>query len=505
MMKRVFTLLTFFMITIPQLHATHVAGGTIWYEYIGDSTQTPHHYMIHLELLRRNETGSAGLGASVNIDITSTCFGSKRVTLNRVSPTRPSGDGGQKPNDKFGCDLLGQNSPSRINHSIHHYKSDVILSGGCSDFKFSFELCCLNGNISNLQNASSQNFYIESLLDNTLAPNSSARFMSSEVNNYCVGQPVTSFHFAADSNSDSLYYSLANPLDEANTPITYASGYSATNPISDTNGVYFDSLSGTMKFTPSQIEYAIVKVRVEEYRWDTLFNTYLKSGEVSRQLPYIIGGMCDSTQLNYAFSKDSLDINANISPKCWDSIIKIKMNKAFMKEGISKDGSGFTVYSHPAQAYLTIDSAGTNAPPSSLAASEIWLYLNQPLNYDGQFTVHLKADSLLNVCGIPMSANDSVSFIAEKCKSEISLNEVPKEPLKVFPSPANDYIHIELSGTSLNGWYGHIIDAKGKAVLQLEPFTGNRPVFIGELAKGIYILNLSHPTEGRIQTRFIKK
>ena len=69
----------FFLLGTQEAKASHTAGGSITYEYIGDSTGVPYQYCITLVLYRREQ--GIGLGNTQPVDISSSCFGTQTITL----------------------------------------------------------------------------------------------------------------------------------------------------------------------------------------------------------------------------------------------------------------------------------------------------------------------------------------------------------------------------------------------------------------------------------------
>ncbi|WP_417601557.1 T9SS type A sorting domain-containing protein [Owenweeksia hongkongensis] len=511
-------LLTIFILSLfgTQASASHAAGGSIWYEYIGDSTGIPFHYKVNLELLRRNESGSASLGATLQLNLNSSCYSSQTISVQRVAPPShlDAGDGGFLPEPKSNCSNADITDPNWINISIHRYQAYVLLPGKCSDFVFSYSLCCLNNNITNLQNPASNNIYLDSRLNNTIGPNTSPKFEISPVLSYCLNQPASSYHSAVEPDGDSLFYTLAHPWTAANTPIAFDSAYSRTQPISTLNGVYFDSIYGVMSFIPNTIENDVVKIKVHEYRMDTAFQARIFVGVTSRQVQYQIVSTCDTAKFSWSFSKDSIGIDASIDPNCYDSIVKFKTGFAFLKSSLAADGSDFTLMDVDAgNVLIPVVGATTNDKSSSLFADEVWLQLNQPIYHDGKFTITSKVGSdtntILNICGTAIPANDSVSFNVSNCQSNFTINEHKASSIKLYPSPASDYIMIELPlGETLNHWNYTIFNIHGQQVLN-NRFEKNKSrgqkVNINSLDAGLYTIKLSSSSGEVRVSKFLKK
>lgn len=515
-MKQVLLVLSILLTSSVKTSATHAAGGSIWYEYIGDSTGIPHHYIVNLELLRRNETSSAYLGPMLSINISSTCFGSQTLNVTRIVPPAGynAGDGGFLPEPKKNCSNANLSDPNWINISIHRYKASIVLPGKCHDYLFVYSLCCLNSNITNLQNPSSNSIYLDARLNNALGPNTSPRFEVSPVLSYCLNKTATTYHSAVEPDGDSLFYALAHPWTAANTPIAFDSAYSRTQPISTLNGVYFDSIYGVMSFIPTNIENDVVKIKVREYRIDTATLARVFVGVTSRQVQYQIVSTCDTATFNWSFSKDSIGIDASINPTCHDSIVKFKTDFAFLKSSLAADGSDFTLIDVDAgNVPIPVVSATTNDKSSSLFANEVWLHLSQPIYHDGKFTITSKVGSdtntILNICGTAIPSNDTVSFIVTDCQSNFAVREHNNSVLKLYPSPADDYLMVELPlGETLSEWSYTIFSLQGQKVLNGKferNMKGGQIIKLETLPKGLYTLRVSSNNKTGFSAKFVKK
>ena len=48
--------------------------------------------------------------------------------------------------------------------------------------------------------------------------------------------------------------------------------------------VQLDSSTGVISFTPSNVEIDVVAIKAEEYRYDSIIGTWIKIGEVKRDM-----------------------------------------------------------------------------------------------------------------------------------------------------------------------------------------------------------------------------
>ncbi|MEP7170908.1 MAG: PKD domain-containing protein, partial [Bacteroidota bacterium] len=147
------------------------------------------------------------------------------------------------------------------------YEGVVTLPAQCTDWEFSYDLCCRNAAITTVSGPSSEDIYVHSFLNNTITPcNNSPTFTNKPVPFVCLGQEFCFNHGAYDVDGDSLAYSLITPLGASGVPITYLNPYSATQPLNSVPTMTFDPLSGDFCATPQSIQVTVMAVMVKEYR-----------------------------------------------------------------------------------------------------------------------------------------------------------------------------------------------------------------------------------------------
>ncbi len=163
------------------------------------------------------------------------------------------------------------------------YTGTYTLPANCTDWVFSYSVCCRNGAITNSDNPQNYDLYVEATLNNVVAPcNSSPYFTTPPVPYICAGQLYNYNHGAVDIDGDTLIYTLIDPLDGPGASVPYLGGFSAGYPISTTppNNVIFDNQSGQMTLTPSGPQIGIVTVLIQEYRNGVLIGTTMRDMQV---------------------------------------------------------------------------------------------------------------------------------------------------------------------------------------------------------------------------------
>jgi gliding motility-associated-like protein len=257
-----------------EAQATHAMGGELTYECIG-----PNLYRVRLNFYRdcngvaapSNCTNgrqfrmrSTQCGATIN-----PCFGLEGVEI--VTPICLSAvDRCNSSQGQFGIQRF-------------RYSTVVDLSqwAGCgTDWIIDWDLCCRNNAITSLNNPGSRNLYLTATLNNTLQPcNNSPRYLNDPTPFACVGQSVSYNHGFNDVDGDSLSFELAPALGSNGSLIPYNPGYSFLQPIVTTGGanaVQINPVTGTITFVPSIQQFAVVTVRVREWRGGVQIGSYLR-------------------------------------------------------------------------------------------------------------------------------------------------------------------------------------------------------------------------------------
>ncbi|TVR78529.1 MAG: hypothetical protein EA412_08830 [Chitinophagaceae bacterium] len=308
-MKRIYIYiagLLFFVLILSnsQLKASHAVGGDITYICLGNNQ-----YEITLNLYR----DCAGIGApnTVNLTVSSqSCNQSfstgamSKVSFQEISPLCPQ----QMPQSR--CN--GGNLPGIEQHI---YKGIVTLPQNCTDWKFSYRLCCRNSAITNLVSPGSQRFYIEAMVNNTNNYcNNSPYFTSLPVPYICASQVYNYNHGAIDVDGDQLVYSMITPLDNQNVNIPYVGGYNINMPMAVTGPFNFSTTTGQMNFNPSMTQNAVVTVKVEEFRNGVLV------GYTMRDIQVIVIN-CSNTNPEASGINGGGSFTTNVcagSPLCFD-------------------------------------------------------------------------------------------------------------------------------------------------------------------------------------------
>ncbi len=435
-----------FLLNPTETQASHLAGGSITYEYVGDSTGVPYQYCITLVLYRREQ--GVNPGNTQTISISSSCYGSSNLNL----PFAPGVVQGQTPRGDTNC--IDQSDPGYAQGKIEEYiySNCTVLPGKCADYIFSWRSCCRNANITNLQNPGSSYIYLDSRLNNTLGPNTSPEFLNPGAKFFCVGQAFTWSQAASEPDQDSLYYTLAQPWDNLNVPIPWAAGFSTQQPMTTANGFNLNPYSGVFTFTPTQPEVDVIKIVVKEYRFDTVSQLDLLIGTAIREMQIPVLASCnpiattgisitqgntvgnvtsgtiilDGDSLLNIFKVDSMaDFSGGFAAidymgyDCFDTLLTLKVNGNLKCSSISPDGSDFRLIG-PDGVSRPIVGVINNCK-QTLLTDEVSLVLHKPLDVNGNYLLQIKkgndGNTIENECGFGVKEFFSALVQVDNCPS----------------------------------------------------------------------------------------
>ena len=184
----------------------------------------------------------------------------------------------------------------------YRYEGVVTLPQKCTDWVFYFRLCNRSNSIQTLVDPSENCLYIEARLNNLLAPNnSSPKILNDPISYFCKGQPANFNPGVSDINGDRLKFKLVAPRTNSIVPnvldqniMPFKPGYSPRNPMPTLNGFSFDSLTGQIDFTPSQVINGVTAVQISEFRngkliGSILYDIPLIARDCENRLPTISG------------------------------------------------------------------------------------------------------------------------------------------------------------------------------------------------------------------------
>ncbi|MCW3084782.1 MAG: hypothetical protein JWP12_2148 [Bacteroidetes bacterium] len=316
---KVFFWISFILMFIQsqnEAFASHAQSADITYQCLGGNQ-----YRINLSFYR----DCAGVAApnTVTINISSaSCGPNFDLTLNQIPGTGTD----VSPI----CSSLTSVCAGGVYPGVQEYKYTGVttLPMACSDWHFSFSICCRNTSIGTILNPSSENMYIEAFLNNLDFPcNSSPTFSNPPIPFVCIGQPYCFNNGSSDIDGDSLSYTLITPETSATSTVSYIAPYSATQPLLSSPAVAFNPLTGDMCMTPTQLEVTVFTVLVKEWRQEVLVGSVMRDIQLrtmtcTNNNPYVNGinnsgqyslTACAGVPINFNIPTYDLDSTQNVT------------------------------------------------------------------------------------------------------------------------------------------------------------------------------------------------
>jgi gliding motility-associated-like protein len=245
-------------------NASHIAAGDISYTYTG----SPNTFLVKLRLYRDC--------AGITMDPTETiCYTSASCNINQTLTVNLLPGSGQEIPPTPCVPASGPTTCSGgTGYGVQEYiyQAVLVMPAQCLDWKFQWEVCCRNNNVTNLANASGLGMYLEATMNNLDYPtNSSPYFNSIPVTQFCVNNQFYFDQGAIDPDNDSLQFSLIGAQDASGscpmtpTTLTYNAPLSGSNPVASVNGTTINVNTGVISFLPNTIQTPVIAIRCYEY------------------------------------------------------------------------------------------------------------------------------------------------------------------------------------------------------------------------------------------------
>ncbi len=286
-MKRILPIFLICCFSADALHARHIAGGEIFYEYLGPgSTAGTSTYKVTLRLFRDCYSTGAQLDPTINMSV-----------YDKLTFLPISGSPFNVNLDHIEQIEIDENIPCIINpppvcYQIGFYYLTITVPNNQLGYWISFQRCCRVDFISNLGNATGIGAtYLGSIPgSSTLGSghNSSPQFLVNDTALVCQNKNFTLDFGATDPDGDTLTYSFCEAYDGGtegapvvtNPPpppyniVPYGNGYSAFSPLG--SGVSIDPNTGIISgVAPASGSY-VIAVCITEHRNGIAINTHRK-------------------------------------------------------------------------------------------------------------------------------------------------------------------------------------------------------------------------------------
>ena len=305
--------------------------------------------------------------------------------------------------------------------------------------------------------------YIEAYLNSNFGPNSSPRFTSAPVKQFCVKQqndpPFPLVQTAIEVDGDSVFYALAQPQGAGGNPIPWANGYSTPEPISSWITPTIDQKTATFFFTPNNPEVDVLKIVVNEYRLDPSNGIWVFVGNTARDLQIPVLTNCNSTaelgpsintslpgfsigsylsdSLKSAFGITEISNDSILDPAtglfhlqvpqieydCFNAVVTLKFNDSplIYTPSISEAKDEFRIIGSDGVSRPIVDISFLPNPGSVVQTNEIYLNLYKPLDANGTYLLQIKRGSdgntLQDECGFQLPPNQIMLINVTNCPS----------------------------------------------------------------------------------------
>lgn len=249
--------------------ATHLMGGELTYKFLdaaGPAGQ-PWRYQVTVRLYCSKELGSSSPDGPPSVPLKIYSKASTQNLLVAVNVLRDSFTE-ITPATPPGCLALAP----RVTLAL--YDTIFSLPAVNEGFVTQFFSASRNAGVANIVAPSGTGMVFSTDLAPGTLPNSSPEFTSDAVLAVCVGQVLPALTNAYDAEGDRLSYSLAAPAGNldissripAAGPVTYAAGYSATQPFGSGGQATIDAGTGLSTYFSTRQGFFVLAVEVKEYR-----------------------------------------------------------------------------------------------------------------------------------------------------------------------------------------------------------------------------------------------
>ena len=269
-----------------QGQATHIVGGEITYECLGND-----HYKINLVIFRDCDTGEAPFDNPASLGIfnrDNNLIREETMPLSNIDDT---------------LELVLDDPCLAIppNVCIHTttYSKVIHLQSIPGGYQLAYQRCCRNEDIVNivepLETGATYSVWISEEALNVC--NSSPQFKEWPPVYICSDYPISFDHSAIDAEGDSIVYALFTPLDGASpllpmpqppssppyNSVVWEAPFSLSNVMGGSNPLRIDPQTGLLTGTPTLLGTYVVGVFAREYRNGTLLS------EIRRDFQYVVG------------------------------------------------------------------------------------------------------------------------------------------------------------------------------------------------------------------------
>ncbi|MCC5917210.1 MAG: T9SS type A sorting domain-containing protein [Cryomorphaceae bacterium] len=518
--------------------SAHLVGGTLSYEYIGDSTSIPYHYRIKLTLMRTTRYTTLNIGNSYQVCVRSSCIPNQTVTVTQTTPIT-----GNVMTSEFECVESMDSSYTTLFE--HVYTGDVTLGGTCSDFIFSHAMVCCRIGVTHISNYTNNGQggstnYLEATLNNSVEGENSSPSISAMRGpfHFCTNRDINVYHTAFDKDGDSIQYhlktALNGPCSGPGEPMIFDPDYTEKQPFpANSNGVHV-SHNGIIQFQSTGVSGNFQYVMIlKDFRWISRLNTYVQVGSSYVESLLVIAGNCSNSGMmngpkldhdehptefypidiisrmnnpNEVPNSDTVLVPgggfgfafATVEYECLSTEIDLYFNQPIHCWSVATNGTEFRLLS-PDTVLVPIISVDPHCDGPGFT-QHITLELQTSLPQNGDFlgTVRTGFDgnTLVNPCGIETSTYYTFVLQSIDCPI-ISTKNFETSKISIFPNPNGGTFTISLTDEP------HVVriyNMVGHCVFE-QNISGETTIDNGKLASGNYIILAENQLTGQVERK----
>lgn len=272
----IFTIVLFFC---QQLHASHIVGGTMYYDYLGNFN-----YKFYVSVYR----DESSTGAAYDNPLMLTIYNSSNQLIQNIAI--PATQSTPVPNNMNNPCLV---TVPNVATSNMIYTVVVNLPPTAGGYNVSYQRCCRGPNITNLVQPDDTGFTLTCHVPGTANNhyiNNAARFDNYPPLTLCNNDQLVFDHSASDADGDQLVYSLVTPYAGASSanpapnqappppyaPVQWLGGFSAANPLGPGASISIDPNTGLLTADPNLTGLFVVGIKVDEIRNGVVINSTIR-------------------------------------------------------------------------------------------------------------------------------------------------------------------------------------------------------------------------------------
>jgi gliding motility-associated-like protein len=273
--KKLLVLLFIFFAGIFSVKASHIVGGEMYYDYLGNNQ-----YRIYIAIYRDCASTGAAYDAPLSLGVFKTSDNSRVTDISVPFP------------GSVNLPVIFNNPcvtpPANICTERAIYTTIVTLPPIAGGYTLAYQRCCRGPNVTNLTNPDDTGLTLVSYIPGPSAYiNSSARFTNYPPLVICNNENLNFDHSATDPDGDALTYELVTPNAGANSvnpmpvpipnppynPVVWAPGITAPAPLGPGSITTINPNTGALFVDANLLGLYVVGIRVNEWRNGVIINS----------------------------------------------------------------------------------------------------------------------------------------------------------------------------------------------------------------------------------------